>query len=64
LVENRYVGMKARGCAMRRPAAPLGAQGHRAIESITLTAVVALLPKTSDAEIRQYDLQRFPGWSP
>jgi argininosuccinate synthase len=42
LVENRYVGMKSRGC-YETPGGTLMLKGHRAIESITLDREVAHL---------------------
>ena len=42
LVENRYVGMKSRGC-YETPAGTIMLKGHRAIESITLDREVAHL---------------------
>jgi argininosuccinate synthase len=49
LVENRYVGMKSRGC-YETPAGTIMLKGHRAMESITLDREVAhlkdeLMPK-------------------
>ena len=49
IVENRYVGMKSRGC-YETPAGTIMLKGHRAIESITLDREVAhlkdeLMPK-------------------
>ncbi len=49
IVENRYVGMKSRGC-YETPAGTLMIKAHRAIESITLDREVAhlkdeLMPK-------------------
>ena len=42
IVENRYVGMKSRGC-YETPAGTIMLKGHRAIESITLDREVAHL---------------------
>jgi argininosuccinate synthase len=42
LVENRYVGMKSRGC-YETPGGTIMMKGHRAIESITLDREVAHL---------------------
>jgi len=42
IVENRYVGMKARGC-YETPGGTIMLKGHRAIESITLDREVAHL---------------------
>jgi argininosuccinate synthase len=42
LVENRYVGMKSRGC-YETPGGTILLKGHRAIESITLDREVAHL---------------------
>jgi argininosuccinate synthase len=42
LVENRYVGMKSRGC-YETPGGTIMLQGHRAIESITLDREVLAL---------------------
>jgi argininosuccinate synthase len=42
LVENRYVGMKSRGC-YETPAGTIMLKAHRAIESITLDREVAHL---------------------
>ena len=42
LVENRYVGMKSRGCYETR-AARILLRAHRAIESVTLDREVAHL---------------------
>src|SRR5512134_170636 len=42
LVENRYVGMKSRGC-YETPGGTIMLKGHRAIESITLDREVAHL---------------------
>jgi len=42
IVENRYVGMKSRGC-YETPAGTVMLKGHRAIESITLDREVAHL---------------------
>jgi len=40
IVENRYVGMKSRGC-YETPAGTVMLKGHRAIESLTLDREVA-----------------------
>lgn len=45
IVENRYVGMKSRGC-YETPGGTIMLRAHRAIESITLTAK-SLTSKTS-----------------
>jgi len=52
IVENRYVGMKARGC-YETPGGTILLKGHRAIESITLDREVmhlkdALMPKIAE----------------
>ncbi|MFT4764451.1 MAG: argininosuccinate synthase [Oleispira sp.] len=55
IVENRYVGMKARGC-YETPAGTVLMQAHCAIESITLDREVAhlkdeLMPNTPTLSI-------------
>ncbi|MCL4164183.1 UNVERIFIED_CONTAM: hypothetical protein GTU68_008268 [Idotea baltica] len=52
IVENRYVGMKSRGC-YETPGGTIMLKGHRAIESITLDREVshlkdALMPKYAE----------------
>ncbi len=52
IVENRYVGMKARGC-YETPGGTIMLKAHRAIESITLDREVAhlkdsLMPKYAE----------------
>lgn len=62
LVENRYVGMKSRGC-YETPGGTILLKGHRAIESITLDREVAhlkdeLMPKYASLIYNGY------WWSP
>ena len=62
LVENRYVGMKSRGC-YETPGGTIMLKGHRAIESITLDREVAhlkdeLMPKYASLIYNGY------WWSP
>lgn len=62
IVENRYVGMKARGC-YETPGGTIMLRAHRAIESITLDREVAhlkdsLMPKYADLIYNGY------WWSP
>ncbi len=62
MVENRYVGMKARGC-YETPAGTIMLKAHRAIESITLDREVAhlkdgLMPKYAELVYNGY------WWSP
>ncbi|UNM96813.1 argininosuccinate synthase [Ignatzschineria rhizosphaerae] len=62
IVENRYVGMKARGC-YETPAGTIMLKAHRAIESITLDREVAhlkdeLMPKYASLIYNGY------WWSP
>ncbi len=62
LVENRYVGMKSRGC-YETPGGTIMLKAHRAIESITLDREVAhlkdsLIPKYADMIYNGY------WWSP
>ena len=62
MVENRYVGMKARGC-YETPAGTIMLKGHRAIESITLDREAAhlkdeLMPKYASLVYNGY------WWSP
>ena len=62
LVENRYVGMKSRGC-YETPGGTIMLKGHRAIESITLDREVAHL---KDDLIPRYASLIYNGywWSP
>lgn len=62
LVENRYVGMKSRGC-YETPAGTIMLKAHRAIESITLDREVAHL---KDALMPKYAEMIYNGywWSP
>ena len=62
LVENRYVGMKSRGC-YETPAGTVMLKGHRAIESITLDREVAHL---KDELMPRYASLVYNGywWSP
>jgi len=62
LVENRYVGMKSRGC-YETPGGTLMLRAHRAIESITLDREVAHL---KDELIPKYASLIYNGywWSP
>jgi argininosuccinate synthase len=62
LVENRYVGMKSRGC-YETPAGTLMLKAHRAIESITLDREVAHL---KDELMPRYASLVYNGywWSP
>ncbi|MGH8272137.1 MAG: argininosuccinate synthase [Gammaproteobacteria bacterium] len=62
LVENRYVGMKSRGC-YETPGGTIMLRGHRAIESITLDREVAhlkdeLMPRYAELIYNGY------WWSP
>ncbi|WP_053980381.1 argininosuccinate synthase [Marinagarivorans algicola] len=62
IVENRYVGMKSRGC-YETPAGTIMLKAHRAIESITLDREVAhlkdsLMPKYAELVYNGY------WWSP
>ncbi len=62
IVENRYVGMKSRGC-YETPGGTIMMRAHRAIESITLDREVAhlkdsLIPKYADMIYNGY------WWSP
>ena len=57
MVENRYVGMKSRGC-YETPGGTIMLRAHRAIESITLDREVAHLKDDLMPQIRQPDLQR------
>ena len=62
MVENRYVGMKARGC-YETPGGAILLKGHRAIESITLDPELAhlkdeLMPRYASLIYRGY------WWSP
>ncbi|BCD98040.1 argininosuccinate synthase [Marinagarivorans cellulosilyticus] len=62
IVENRYVGMKSRGC-YETPAGTIMIKAHRAIESITLDREVAhlkdsLMPKYAELVYNGY------WWSP
>ena len=62
IVENRYVGMKSRGC-YETPAGTVMLKGHRAIESLTLDREVALL---KDELMPRYASLIYNGywWSP
>lgn len=62
IVENRYVGMKSRGC-YETPAGTIMLKGHRAIESITLDREVAHL---KDELMPKYASMIYNGywWSP
>ena len=62
IVENRYVGMKSRGC-YETPAGTIMMKAHRAIESITLDREVAHL---KDALMPRYAEMIYNGywWSP
>ena len=62
IVENRYVGMKARGC-YETPAGTIMLKAHRAIESITLDREVAHL---KDELMPRYASLIYNGywWSP
>jgi argininosuccinate synthase len=62
LVENRYVGMKSRGC-YETPGGTIMLKGHRAIESITLDREVAHL---KDELMPRYAEMIYNGywWSP
>jgi len=62
LVENRYVGMKSRGC-YETPAGTIMLRAHRAIESITLDREVAHL---KDELMPRYASLVYNGywWSP
>ena len=62
LVENRYVGMKSRGC-YETPGGTIMMKGHRAIESITLDREVAHL---KDDLMPRYAALIYNGywWSP
>ncbi|NOL49682.1 argininosuccinate synthase [Pelistega europaea] len=62
LVENRYVGMKSRGC-YETPGGTIMLKGHRAIESITLDREVAHL---KDDLMPRYAALVYNGywWSP
>ena len=62
IVENRYVGMKARGC-YETPAGSIMLKAHRAIESITLDREVAHL---KDEFMPRYASLIYNGywWSP
>ena len=62
IVENRYVGMKSRGC-YETPAGTIMLKGHRAIESITLDREVAHL---KDELMPRYAALIYNGywWSP
>jgi len=62
IVENRYVGMKSRGC-YETPGGTIMLQGHRAMESLTLDREVAhlkdsLMPKYAELVYNGY------WWSP
>ena len=62
IVENRYVGMKSRGC-YETPGGTIMLKAHRAIESITLDREVAHL---KDELMPRYALMIYTGywWSP
>ncbi|PWQ92755.1 argininosuccinate synthase [Leucothrix pacifica] len=62
IVENRYVGMKSRGC-YETPGGTIMMKGHRAIESLTLDREVAHL---KDALMPKYAEMIYNGywWSP
>ena len=62
IVENRYVGMKARGC-YETPAGTVMLRAHRAIESITLDRELAHL---KDSIMPKYAEMIYNGywWSP
>jgi argininosuccinate synthase len=62
LVENRYVGMKSRGC-YETPGGTIMLKAHRAIESITLDREVAHL---KDDLMPRYAMMVYSGywWSP
>ncbi len=62
IVENRYVGMKARGC-YETPGGTIMLKAHKAIESITLDREAAHL---KDSFIAQYAKMIYNGywWSP
>ncbi len=62
IVENRYVGMKSRGC-YETPGGTILLKAHRAIESITLDREVAHL---KDSFIERYASMIYNGywWSP
>lgn len=62
IVENRYVGMKSRGC-YETPGGTIMLKGHRAIESLTLDREVAHL---KDALMPKYAELIYNGfwWSP
>jgi len=62
LVENRYVGMKSRGC-YETPGGSIMLKGHRAVESITLDREVAHL---KDELMPRYASLIYNGywWSP
>ena len=62
IVENRYVGMKSRGC-YETPGGTILLKAHRALESITLDREVAHL---KDAQMSRYAALIYNGywWSP
>src|SRR5690606_7863986 len=62
IVENRYVGMKSRGC-YETPGGTIMMKAHRAIESITLDREVAHL---KDSLMPRYAEMIYNGywWSP
>src|SRR5690606_8147714 len=62
IVENRYVGMKSRGC-YETPGGTIMLKAHRAIESITLDREVAHL---KDSLMPRYAEMIYNGywWSP
>ncbi len=57
IVENRYVGMKSRGC-YETPGGTIMLRAHRAIESITLDREVAHLKDELMPRYAKPDLQR------
>ncbi len=57
LVENRYVGMKSRGC-YETPGGTIMLRAHRAIESITPRPRSRASEGRADAALRMPDLQR------
>ena len=57
IVENRYVGMKSRGC-YETPGGTIMLRAHRAIESITLDREAAHTQGRADAALRPRHLQR------
>ena len=57
IVENRYVGMKSRGC-YETPGGTIMLKAHRAIESLTLDREVAHLKDELMPRYAEHDLQR------